>query len=143
MRGHSLPTGADLRRQNGRSVERAASFQALPHPRSDRAACRGSLTRSEAARLRNENLNLRKELEQSRTKARAADKSITQDRQPPKIGESRSTPRTYVVQSGDTLASISRRFYRSSARWKEILDANRKSIDDPEKLRVGQSLVIP
>ena len=101
------------------------------------------VTRSEAARLRNENLNLRKELEQSRTKARAADKSITQDRQPPKIGESRSTPRTYVVQSGDTLASISRRFYRSSARWKEILDANRKSIDDPEKLRVGQSLVIP
>jgi len=101
------------------------------------------VTRTEAARLRNENLNLRKQLEQSRTKARAADKSITQDRQPPKISENRSTPRTYVVQSGDTLASISRRFYRSSARWKEILDANRKSIDDPEKLRVGQSLVIP
>jgi LysM repeat protein len=99
------------------------------------------VTRAEAARLRNENLNLRKELEQR--KARAADKSITQDRQSPKTSENRSAPRSYVVQSGDTLASISRRFYRSSARWKEILDANRKRIDDPEKLRVGQSLVIP
>jgi tetratricopeptide (TPR) repeat protein len=111
------------------------------------------VTRAEAARLRNENLNLRKELEQRGTKARLADKSMTQDRpasamlrrgeQSPKSGENKSTPRTYIVQSGDTLASISRRFYRSSARWKEILDANRKSIDDPEKLRVGQSLVVP
>jgi LysM repeat protein len=101
------------------------------------------VTRAEAARLRNENLNLRKELEQRGTKARLADKSTTQDWQRPKSDENKSPPRTYLVQSGDTLASISRRFYRSSARWKQILDANRKSIDDPEKLRVGQSLVIP
>jgi len=82
-------------------------------------------------------------LEQRGTKARLADKSAPQDWQRPKSDENKSTPRTYLVQSGDTLASISRRFYRSSARWKQILDANRKSIDDPEKLRVGQSLVIP
>jgi nucleoid-associated protein YgaU len=28
-------------------------------------------------------------------------------------------------------------------RWKEILDANKKKIDDPENLKVGQSLTIP
>ncbi|MFN2542446.1 MAG: LysM peptidoglycan-binding domain-containing protein [Chthoniobacterales bacterium] len=110
------------------------------------------VTRAEAARLRNENLNLRKELEQRAAKTRAAE-STMQDRavstaprrgeQSEKSGTKKSKRHTYVVQSGDTLASISRRFYRSSARWKEILDANRKSIDDPQKLRAGQSLIIP
>jgi nucleoid-associated protein YgaU len=51
--------------------------------------------------------------------------------------------RSYVVQSGDTLFSISRKFYKSPKRWKEILDANRKSIRNPKKLTVGQTLVIP
>ena len=112
------------------------------------------VTRAEAARLRNENLNLRKDIEQRAAKIRtASDRSATQDRpasaalrrgeQSAKTGDSKSKRLTYVVQSGDTLASISRRFYHSTARWKEILDANKKSIDDPEKLRVGQSLIIP
>jgi nucleoid-associated protein YgaU len=47
------------------------------------------------------------------------------------------------VQSGDTLASISRKFYKSSNRWKTILDANKKSIRNPKDLTVGQTLVIP
>jgi LysM repeat protein len=99
------------------------------------------VTRAEATRLRNENLNLRKELEQRAAKARSAAEKATAAAE--KTGSKKSEQRTYVVQSGDTLASISRKFYHSSARWKEILDANRKSIDDPEKLRVGQSLIIP
>jgi LysM repeat protein len=99
------------------------------------------VTRAEATRLRNENLNLRKELEQRAAKARSAAEKTTAAAE--KTGSKKSEQRTYVVQSGDTLASISRKFYHSSARWKEILDANRKSIDDPEKLRVGQSLIIP
>jgi nucleoid-associated protein YgaU len=47
------------------------------------------------------------------------------------------------VQSGDTLFSISRKFYKSPKRWKEILDANKRSIRDPKKLTVGQTLIIP
>ena len=56
-----------------------------------------------------------------------------------KPGESR----TYVVQRGDTLFSIARRFYKSSARWKEIRDANKDKIDKPGKLKPGQRLIIP
>jgi tetratricopeptide (TPR) repeat protein len=101
------------------------------------------VTRTEAARLRNENLNLRKELEEHASKMRAfSDKTPAQDRQ----GERSSAKpgrRTYVVQTGDTLASISRKFYHSSKRWKEILDANKNSIDNPKELRVGQTLIIP
>ncbi len=49
----------------------------------------------------------------------------------------------YVVQPGDTLFSLSRLYYNSPDKWKAILDANEKSIDDPGKLKVGQTLTIP
>ena len=101
------------------------------------------VTRAEAARLRNENLNLRKQLERPSRPRSASEKMQSPEPPPEKTAAGKSSRRTYVVQSGDTLASISRKFYHSSKRWKEILDANRKKIDDPEKLRVGQSLVIP
>jgi len=102
------------------------------------------ITRSEAARLRNENLNLHKELEAHAAPARtAADKSPKQSDTSSKKAAFSKGDRSYVVQSGDTLFSISRKFYKSPKRWKEILNANRKNIHDPKKLTVGQTLVIP
>ena len=102
------------------------------------------VTRAEAARLRNENLNLRKELEDRSLKVRSApDQTQSSGPPPEKTTAGKSSSRTYVVQTGDTLASISRKFYKSPARWKKILNANKKSIDDPEKLRIGQRLIIP
>jgi tetratricopeptide (TPR) repeat protein len=101
------------------------------------------ITRSEAARLRNENLNLHKELETRAVPARSVtDKSQESDTSSKKTAAKKGD-RSYVVQSGDTLFSISRKFYKSPKRWKEILEANRKSIHDPKRLTVGQSLVIP
>jgi tetratricopeptide (TPR) repeat protein len=100
--------------------------------------------RAEAARLRNENLNLHKELDaRSATFRSAPDKSRVRDIKPGKTASTKSVGRTYIVQSGDTLASISRKFYKSSARWEKILNANKESIQNPENLKVGQSLIIP
>jgi nucleoid-associated protein YgaU len=102
------------------------------------------VTRAEAARLRNENLDLHKELEaRSATLPGGSHKAQTRAASSKKTASRKSEGRTYVVQSGDTLASISRKFYKSSARWKEILDANNTNIRDPKKLTVGQSLIIP
>ena len=101
------------------------------------------ITRSEAARLRNENLMLHKELETRRASLRSApEKSQAGDADSKKIA-SKENDQTYVVQPGDTLFSISRKFYNSPKRWKEILQANKKSIRDPKALTVGQTLVIP
>ena len=101
------------------------------------------ITRSEAARLRNENLMLHKELETRRASLRSApEKSQAGDADSKKIA-SKENDQTYVVQPGDTLFSISRKFYNSPKRWKEILQANKKSIRDPKDLTVGQTLVIP
>ncbi|MFL6589580.1 MAG: LysM peptidoglycan-binding domain-containing protein [Chthoniobacterales bacterium] len=98
------------------------------------------VSRAEAARLRNENLALRKDVDELRgnhplDKAAAATKPGDQ-----KTG---GAPRTYVVREGDTLASISRKFYKSSGRWKKIRDANKSVLDDPAKLKPGMTLTIP
>jgi LysM repeat protein len=100
------------------------------------------ISRAEATRLRNENLTLRKDLDEARNRSHfsAADRSTTDS---PKPKTNQADKRTYVVQRGDTLASISRKFYKTSTRWKKILDANRDVIDNPKKLSVGQTLVIP
>ncbi len=49
-------------------------------------------------------------------------------------------PRTYVVQSGDTLRSIAEQFGVSV---QAIIDANRLTPEEADSLRVGQELVIP
>lgn len=99
------------------------------------------VTRSEAARLRNENLNLHREIDAGPVRPRPiADKSPSRHADKEKA-ESKKT--TYLVKEGDTLASISRKFYKTSKRWKEIRDANGKKIDDPDNLKEGVTLTIP
>ena len=107
------------------------------------------VTRGEAARLKNENLNLRKDLEERSSQVRAATVATEKSARGAK-GEKSSTKvapkgpaRSHVVQAGDTLFSLSRLYYNSPDKWKAILDANEKSIDDPGKLKIGQTLTIP
>lgn len=52
-------------------------------------------------------------------------------------------PRTYTVQSGDTLSAISERFYGTPSRWIDIYQANRDRLSSESALRVGQSIRIP
>ena len=51
--------------------------------------------------------------------------------------------RSYTVQRGDTLASISRKFYQTSSRWGKILAANPEILAKPTDLKPGQTLRIP
>ena len=98
------------------------------------------ITRAEAARLRNENLTLHKQVEERAASRTAFEKSQIND---DKKAGSKKAGQTYVVQSGDTLFSISRKFYKSPKRWKAILEANKKNIRNPKDLTIGQTLIIP
>ncbi len=49
----------------------------------------------------------------------------------------------HTVQPGDTLRSIAAKFLGAEGRWREIFDANRDQVEDPNTIRVGQRLVIP
>ncbi len=50
---------------------------------------------------------------------------------------------THLVAKGDTLFSLARRYYSDERRWKDIYAANGDQIKDPNRIFVGQSLVIP
>ncbi len=102
--------------------------------------------RSEAVRLRNENLNLRKQIEErwaAKKAASAAEKAAAQAKKPNDKSKWAGKGRRYTVQRGDTLASIARKFYKSSARWQKIMEANSDIISKPGDLKPGQTLVIP
>lgn len=103
--------------------------------------------RSEVVRLNNENLSLRKQISerwaQQKTTA-GTDRSESRAKNKPNEKIKRTgKERSYTVQPDDTLASISRKFYKSSARWQRILDANADQLSKPSDLKPGQTLVIP
>jgi nucleoid-associated protein YgaU len=50
---------------------------------------------------------------------------------------------THVVAKGDTLGKISKQYYGSASKYPKIFDANRDILDDPNKIRPDQKLVIP
>jgi nucleoid-associated protein YgaU len=51
--------------------------------------------------------------------------------------------RTYVVKSGDTLSKIAKEFYGDAGDYMKIFKANGDKLTDPDKIKVGQELVIP
>src|SRR3954467_3053216 len=63
------------------------------------------VSRAEAARLKNENLALRKEIDDQRARVAPSDKTAPDTKTADKNKKSGKTPRTYVVREGDTLAS--------------------------------------
>jgi LysM domain len=50
---------------------------------------------------------------------------------------------TYEVKSGDNLSKISKQFYGDAGEYMRIFYANRDKLNDPDKIQVGQKLVIP
>lgn len=54
--------------------------------------------------------------------------------------DERSIPKTYTVQTGDTLWAIACRFYGDGTRWSDL--AARNGIGDPKHLPVGRVLTL-
>lgn len=49
----------------------------------------------------------------------------------------------YIIESGDTLSKIAKRFYGDASAYKKIFEANREVIEDPDKIYPGQKVRIP
>ena len=54
-----------------------------------------------------------------------------------------ATVRKHKVAAGETLSSISKKYYGSEGKWRRIYDANRSALPSPNRLRQGMELVIP
>lgn len=50
---------------------------------------------------------------------------------------------TYEVRSGDNLSKISKQFYGDPNEYMRIFYANRDKLNDPDRIQVGQQLIIP
>jgi nucleoid-associated protein YgaU len=61
----------------------------------------------------------------------------------PMPGASSAGQRVHVVQPKDTIYSLSRQYYGDMHQWRKIWQANQDQIPDPNKIKVGQRLVIP
>jgi len=52
--------------------------------------------------------------------------------------------RYHTVARKETLFALARQYYGDQSKWRTIYDANRAAIgEDPNKIRVGQQLIIP
>lgn len=49
---------------------------------------------------------------------------------------------TYIVQPGDTLSKIARKYLGNASLWRRIYEDNKSTIKNPNIIRVGQKLVI-
>lgn len=51
--------------------------------------------------------------------------------------------RTYTIEKGDTLSAISQRFYGKAKFWRQIFEANGDTLDNPDRIFPGQTIVLP
>jgi nucleoid-associated protein YgaU len=50
---------------------------------------------------------------------------------------------TYTIVSGDSLSKIAKHFYGDANKWRQIYEANRDIIKDPDMIHPGQTIKIP
>jgi nucleoid-associated protein YgaU len=55
----------------------------------------------------------------------------------------KATQQLYTVVAGDSLSKIAKHFYGNAGHWREIFEANRDQISNPDLIHPGQTLKIP
>lgn len=71
-------------------------------------------------------------------KADFSDVTATVDSTAEIIGE-----RTYTIEKGDTLSKIAKEQLGHASAWKQIFEANRDVLDDPDRIFPGQVIKLP
>lgn len=108
------------------------------------AAASTVITASELPKVPEKEANIELEL----TEEEVTSNIVAQTEAPPEKKETaeppkEKEPRIHIVGQGDNLGNISRKYYGEFRRWKEIAEANKEILPDPNKLKIGMKLVIP
>lgn len=54
-----------------------------------------------------------------------------------------STKKYHIVVKGDSLWKISEKYYKTGTKWKDIANANKSLIKNPNNIKIGWKLLIP
>ncbi len=106
------------------------------------------LTARDATQLRNENLKLRGQVTELQAKVKMLRErgAVIPEKRATAAAAADKVPanaRFYTVEPGDTLAAIARKFYKSTARWKDLQDANYNQLEGGVSLKPGMKLIVP
>lgn len=71
------------------------------------------------------------------------EENIQIEEEKPLEGEIKVSVKKYTVQKGDTLEKIAKKELGSSRKWSYLYEFNKSRIKNPNKLRVGQKILIP
>jgi nucleoid-associated protein YgaU len=63
--------------------------------------------------------------------------------EPTPQGKSWDATQWHVVEAGDTLSKIAKRYYGDASLYMQIFEANRDQLKNPDLIKVGQKLRIP
>ena len=85
----------------------------------------------------------RNSADELKAKLQLASKSAAPAPTPPVQPQASAARRTHVVQPGESLSKLAQRYLGSPQRWRELYDANRERISNPDVVEPGVELVIP
>lgn len=71
------------------------------------------------------------------------DTSLPQPQAPAASAGGAGSSKTYTVKAGDTLSKIAKEIYGDANEYNRIFEANQDKLQSPDKIQVGQELVIP
>ena len=100
----------------------------------------GFMTLSEATRLKNENETLRKTIAELLNPKPAPSPRLARPGEPDQLPQG---ARKHIVGKGETLASISFKYYRNRAQASHIKDANFNQLGGKDVIKPGMTLIIP
>lgn len=110
---------------------------------------RKSTEEKEIIELKAKNAQLRQVVSNLQTEAQNVKPATTEIAPAPNLvkQEPQAKPeqsvKHYTVQEGDTLQSISMKFYGSSKYYKIIIEANKDTLKNPNSLKIGDKIIIP
>ena len=75
--------------------------------------------------------------------AAAPPPAVAADAAPAPAAPAKTAGKIHVVEKGDTLGAIAKKYYGKASAYMKIFEANRDVLDDPDKIKPGQKLRIP
>ena len=98
---------------------------------------------TEILQLKEKNEELVRQLRTLQAEQKNISDTLKQQNAPLLLETQRQNSKVYVVEEGDNLYKISKKFYGSNKYYKQILEANKDKLKGSSSIKLGDKLIIP